>query len=93
MNNSSMNSKKSNTIQRYCSESELPLFLNAEDISRLLGIALTNAYYLLRSDGFPTIIIGKRKLVNRDALFAWLKEHEVRDWRQKDRNPTVKHTA
>ncbi len=62
--------------ERFCNYDEIPLFLGAKDIAKLLGIALTNAYYILRADDFPTIVIGKRRVVRKEKLFKWIAAHE-----------------
>lgn len=61
---------------RYCSYDELPLLLDANDLMRLLGFSRTNVYCMLRADDFPSIVIGKRRLVNKEKLFLWLDAHE-----------------
>ena len=61
---------------KYCSVEEIPLFLDANDIVRILGISKTNVYYMFRADGFPTITIGKRKFVRKEKLFSWLESQE-----------------
>ena len=37
-----------------------------------LGISRANAYNLMRSKGFPTLKIGKRMIVPKDKLIAWI---------------------
>ena len=37
-----------------------------------LGISRANAYILLRSDGFPTLHIGKRMVVPKDRFLQWI---------------------
>ena len=61
---------------RICSYDDIPLFLDANDIERLLGLSLTNIYYMFRAEDFPTIIIGKRRLVRKEKLLEWIVEHE-----------------
>ena len=47
----------------------------AEDIAAILGISRAGAYTLMRSKGFPTIYVGKRRMiVLRDKFIAWLDE-------------------
>ncbi len=46
--------------------------LNAKELAKTLGISLHLAYDLMRQDGFPTIHIGKRLLVNAKLLEIWL---------------------
>ena len=61
---------------KYCSVEEIPLFLDAKDIVRILGISKTNVYYMFRASDFPTITIGKRKFVRKEKLFSWLDAQE-----------------
>ena len=63
--------KKSN----YTHYDELPLFLNAEIVSRLLGIGQASAYELMHEKGFPTIRIGKRLVVPKDKFLIWVNEN------------------
>ena len=49
-----------------------PEVLNAGQIASLLGIFRAGAYQLLRRADFPTLHIGKRKLVPKDKLLAWI---------------------
>ncbi len=61
---------------KYSSYDEIPLFLDANDIVRILGISKANVYYMFKADGFPTIALGKRKLVRKEKLFSWLEDQE-----------------
>ena len=47
---------------------ELPLFLNAQLVSRTLGVSPSSAYELLHEDGFPSL----RSLISSDAPDHWL---------------------
>lgn len=68
---------KLNSVKdRFCSYDELPLLLDANDLMRLLGFSRTNVYYMLQATDFPAIVIGKRRLVNKEKLFQWLDGHE-----------------
>ena len=58
----------------YTSYDQLPLALNAEDIAGIVGISRAGAYNLMRSEGFPTLYIGKRMVVPKDRLLAWLEK-------------------
>lgn len=51
---------------------ELPITLRAEQVAAVLGISRANAYNLMRSEGFPTLHIGKRLLVPKDRLIRWI---------------------
>ena len=61
---------------KFCSTEEIPLYLDANDIVRILGISKTNVYYMFRANGFPTISIGKRKFVRKEKLLSWLETQE-----------------
>lgn len=52
--------------------SQLPVTLCAEDVATVLGISRAGAYTLLRSEGFPTIRIGKRMIVRKDRFLEWM---------------------
>ena len=57
------------TIKNY---DELPLYLNANDISNLLGISKSTSYELMSDDEFPSIRLGGRVLVEREKFINWL---------------------
>ena len=61
---------------------QLPFNLNAEQVAEFMGISRAKAYTLMHSEGFPTIHIGKRMMVSREKLLAWLEEHRsyTEDW-------------
>ena len=50
----------------------LPVALNAELVAAMLGISRAGAYNLMRSEGFPTLYIGKRMIVPKDKLLTWM---------------------
>lgn len=63
---------KSVMAKIYTDYSQLPLALGAEEVAQVLGISRANAYSLLHSKGFPVLKIGKRLVVPRDKLIAWI---------------------
>ena len=52
--------------------SQLPMALNAKQVAAALGISRAGAYNLMRSEGFPTLFIGKRMVVPKDRLLDWM---------------------
>ena len=54
---------------------QLPLALKADQVAAVLGISRAGAYNLMRSEGFPTLFIGKRMIVPKDKLIDWMDEH------------------
>ena len=51
---------------------ELPLFLNAELVAQVLGIAPSSAYELMHEDGFPVLKIGNRMVVPKEKFIQWV---------------------
>lgn len=56
----------------YTHYDQLPLALCADDVAQVLGISRANAYTLMRSKGFPVLKMGKRLIVPKDKLLAWI---------------------
>ena len=56
---------------QFTSYEQLPITLTADHVAAALGISRANAYILLRSDGFPTLHIGKRMVVPKDRFLQW----------------------
>ena len=63
---------------RYTSMEQLPITLCAEEVAQVLGISRANAYTLMHSENFPTIKIGKRMVVPKDKLIAWMEEQSTK---------------
>lgn len=61
----------------FTSVDQLPITLCAEQVAQVLGISRAGAYTLMRSKGFPTIRIGKRMVVPKEKLLAWMEEQTV----------------
>lgn len=54
---------------------DLPLMLSVPDLVALLGISRAGAYELVKRKDFPALHIGKRVLVPKDRLIAWIGEN------------------
>ena len=65
------NNMKNSNYQSY---EDLPLFLNAELLAKVLGVGVSSAYELMHEKGFPSVRIGKRLIVPRDNLKRWMEE-------------------
>ncbi len=61
----------------YTSYDQLPLSLDAEDVAKALNISRSNAYVLFNTKDFPVVRIGRRMVVLKDKLFAWLEQQTV----------------
>ena len=62
---------KESTYKTY---EELPLFLNADTVAQVLGIAKSSAYELMHEKGFPSICIGSRLVVPKEHFKKWVDE-------------------
>ena len=59
----------------YTNYDQLPLFLNAELVAKTLGVAPSSAYELMHEKNFPTLRIGSRMVVPKDACIRWVESH------------------
>lgn len=62
----------------YKSYDELPLFFNAESLSKVLGISSTTAYELMHREDFPSIKIGNRLIVPKEKFIEWVNAQSER---------------
>ena len=53
----------------------LPEVLTAKDLQSYLHISRAGAYNLLNNADFPTLHIGKRKLVTKQHLMTWIEKN------------------
>lgn len=60
---------------KYKSYADLPLFLNAEIVAKVLGVSPASSYELMHEVGFPTLRIGNRMVVPKEKFIAWVEEH------------------
>lgn len=56
----------------YKNYDELPLFLNAETVAKLLGISISSSYELMHKKGFPSLRIGSRLIVPKEKFREWV---------------------
>ena len=59
----------------YKTYDDLPMFLNVATVAKLLGISISSAYELMNEEGFPSVRIGKRLIVPKENLQAWVESH------------------
>ena len=59
----------------YKSYDELPLFLNAETVAKVLGIAPSSAYELMHEADFPVLKVGNRMVVPKEKFVEWVVRH------------------
>ena len=59
----------------YKSYDDLPLFLNAATVAKVLGIAPSSSYELIHEKDFPALRIGNRIVVPKEAFIQWVAQH------------------
>lgn len=57
---------------QFTSYDTLPLFLNAELISKVLGVSLSSAYELMHDKEFPAVHVGSRIVVPKERFQQWV---------------------
>ena len=63
---------KESTYKTY---DELPLFLNAQTVAKVLGVSPSSGYELLREKDFPSLRIGNRIVVPKEDFIRWVERH------------------
>lgn len=55
--------------------------LTYKDIQFIFGVGKNRAYELMNSSGFPTLRIGERMYVSREALRKWIATYTNKTYR------------
>ena len=63
---------KESTYKTY---DDLPLFLNAATVSRVLGVSPASAYELMHEKDFPMLRVGSRIVVPKEKFIEWVGQH------------------
>ena len=56
----------------YKTYDELPLFLNADTVAKVLGISISSAYELMHEKDFPALKVGNRLIVPKENFKKWV---------------------
>ena len=69
--------KKGNKMEvsQFKDYSELPLFLNAELVAKVLGVSPSSSYELMHEPGFPILKIGNRMVVPKEKFIQWVEQN------------------
>ena len=59
----------------YKTYEEMPLFLNAETVAKVLGIAPSSSYELMHEADFPVLKVGSRMVVPKGKFIQWVEEN------------------
>lgn len=62
-------------LSQYKSYDELPLFLNAELVAKVLGVSPSTGYELMHKPDFPVLRVGSRMVVPKEKFIQWVEEH------------------
>lgn len=68
-------------ISQFKDYSDLPLFLNAETVAKVLGVSSSSGYELMHEPSFPVLKIGSRTVVPKKKFIRWVDEHTGGDGR------------
>ena len=80
MKNKNKKKERGNTLKLSETKNydDLPLFLNAEKLAKVLGVSISSAYELMHEKNFPSVRIGERFIVPREDLKAWIENYVER---------------
>ncbi len=59
----------------YKSYDDLPLFLNAKLVVKVLGVSPSSGYELMHEPGFPVLKIGSRMVVPKEKFVQWVEQN------------------
>ena len=59
----------------YKSYDELPLFLNAATVAKVLDVSPSSGYELIHEPDFPVLKIGNRLVVPKEKFVEWVSQH------------------
>ena len=60
---------------QFTSYNELPLFLNAEIVAKVLGVSPSSGYELMHESGFPVLKIGNRMVVPKEKVIQGVEQN------------------
>ena len=58
----------------YKSYDDLPLFLNADTVGKVLGVSPASTYELMHESNFPVLRVGSRMVVLKEQFIRWVNE-------------------
>ena len=60
----------------YKTYDDLPLFLNADTVAKVLGVSPSSGYELMHEPDFPVLRVSSRMVVMKEKLIQWAEEHK-----------------
>ena len=61
-------------ISEYKSYDDLPLFLNATMVAKVLGVSPSSGYELMHEKDFPVLRVGNRMVVPKEKFVEWVEQ-------------------
>jgi len=62
-------------ISEYKNYDDLPLFLNADMVAKVLGISAASSYELMHEKDFPVLKVGSRMVIPKVKFIAWVEQN------------------
>ena len=62
-------------LSEYKSYNELPLFLNAATVAKVLGVSPSSGYELMHEPDFPILKVGSRMVVPKEKFVEWVERN------------------
>ena len=62
-------------VSQFKDYSELPLFLNAALVAKILGVSPSSGYELMHEPGFPVLKVGSRMVVPKEKFIQWVEQN------------------
>lgn len=62
-------------MSNYKSYDDLPLFLNADLVSQVLGVSPSTTYELMHEPSFPVLRVGSRMVVPKEKFIQWVEQN------------------
>ena len=56
------------------------LTYSVAEAAEVLGVSTANMYQIVKRQGFPVVVIGKRRLIPIKALERWVEEMAAKGW-------------
>jgi len=53
---------------------DLPLFLNAEMVAKVLGVSPSSGYEVMHEPDFPVLKVGSRMVVPKEKFVEWVEQ-------------------
>jgi len=77
----------------YKSYDELPLFLNAATVAKVLGVSPSSGYELIHEPDFPVLKVGCRMVVPKDKFVEWVSQLTRTPSRGQRKNIKIFHST